>query len=623
MSKENNQNTDQLLLRVIELEAEIKILKQKRKYGLVWEDKPEEVVDECNTKYPILIQDKKRSIKDKQGNKPTNILIEGDNYHALQVLNYTHQSKIDVIYIDPPYNTGKKDFIYNDNYVDKEDSFRHSKWLSFMSKRLHLAKELLKDTGVIFISIDDNEQAQLKLLCDSVFGENNFVSIITVQRSKNGLGSKDGYSTCADYILCYKKDPTKFSFYGVAPSYKYLAKFNKEDIFGKYKVEGLFRKKGAGQKRSDSPGCFYPIYKMKDRSVRLEYSEGSLEILPKLPDGQDGRWVWSKDFAKDKLHRLICGKDKTVYIKDYLTNDIRIKPKNIFTNDDYLTEVATEQISEIFGSKIFDTPKPVVLIKDIFENSTKKSSVVLDFMAGSGTTGHAVMELNAEDNNKKAGTGNRQFILVTNNGDEKSEHKICEEVTYERLKRVMNGYTNKKGEQVEGLGGNLEYLKCDFVEKTRHTDNMKMRIMRACSEMLCLKEGTFTLEKEVKDGDILMYRIYSGYRKKSDNPNQNNSKNTNKNKKEDIKEEYEIVNDVNMTRHSMGVYYDLDDSYLDDMRSNLKNMNGTKSAYIFSLSNETDLIDNYRKWKGVDIQEVPQKILEIYEQIHKTNTKKR
>jgi adenine-specific DNA-methyltransferase len=164
----------------VEIERLKKELKEKKTYGLVWEKEKhkEEVVEMCKKKLPVL-----KEIKDKEiitdKNKPVNLLIEGDNYHALSVLNYTHAGKVDVIYIDPPYNTGNKDFIFNDNYVDREDAYRHSKWLSFMEKRLKLAKNLLKDTGVILISIDDNEVAQLKLLMDDknkgMFGEDNFL----------------------------------------------------------------------------------------------------------------------------------------------------------------------------------------------------------------------------------------------------------------------------------------------------------------------------------------------------------------------------------------------------------------------------------------------------------------
>ncbi len=170
-------NISELLARIKELEEENRNLRNDKKYGLIWEDKPEEFNEKSRDSLPILREDTSLGIDDSE-NKPYNIIIEWDNYHSLSALSYTHQGKIDVIYIDPPYNTGNKDFIYNDAYVDKEDSYRHSKWLSFMNKRLVLAKNLLKDDGVIVISIDDNEFAQLKLLCDEIFGENILIETL-------------------------------------------------------------------------------------------------------------------------------------------------------------------------------------------------------------------------------------------------------------------------------------------------------------------------------------------------------------------------------------------------------------------------------------------------------------
>jgi adenine-specific DNA-methyltransferase len=197
-----------------------------------------------------------------------------------------------------------------------------------------------------------------------------------------------------------------------------------------------------------------------------------------------------------------------------------------------------------------------------------------------GTTGHAVLRLNNEDN------GNRKFILCTNN-----ENKICEDVTYLRFKKILTKNQNSTG---ESFSENLTYLKCDFIDRTRHSDNMKMRLMRACTEMLCLKENTFQLEKEVNYGDTLMYKIFSG-----------------------MKVENGIVK-----KHVVGIYYDLDDSCLDDMRADLKSYGDLeKTAYIFSLRNVDDFIDDYRKWKGINIEEIPQKILEIYEAILKNNSR--
>ena len=167
------------------------LLNETKTYGLVWEDKPEEVEERLRMELPVLKEVRSRAIISDNADSPNHILIEGDNLEALTTLAYTHEGKIDVIYIDPPYNTGKKDFVYNDTFIDSEDSFRHSKWLSFISRRLKIAKKLLSDKGVIFLSIDDNEQASLKLLCDELFGESNFLGQLIL---KSGLERIRSYS---------------------------------------------------------------------------------------------------------------------------------------------------------------------------------------------------------------------------------------------------------------------------------------------------------------------------------------------------------------------------------------------------------------------------------------------
>ncbi|MBP6948757.1 MAG: site-specific DNA-methyltransferase [Candidatus Pacebacteria bacterium] len=575
----NTNSQQELFARIKELEEEMKKLKSRKKYGLVWEDKPEDVVLQCEKQIPVLKEIKNRKIVT-DNTRPTNLLIEGDNYHALSVLNYTHKGKIDVIYIDPPYNTGNKDFIYNDDYVDREDSFRHSKWLSFIEKRLRLAKDLLKDSGAIFISIDDNEQAQLKLLCDSILGEHNFIANLIWENKEGGGGSDSAHFKIKhEYILVYglKKDLVVIKNLKIENDNGYTFEDNYLEIRGRYKL-------------------------IKLNSFSIQYSK-SLDypiILPngetKMPseDGKKGCWRWSENkFLWGLENDFIVFKNGNVYTKQYFNCDnegnlIERSKTPIAVISSYSSTMATKQLENIFKSKVFNYSKPYLLIKDLVDFHQDKNSVVLDFMAGSGTTGHAVMELNKEDG------GNRQYILCTNN-----ENNICEEVTYERLKRVIKGYTNKKGENIEGFGGNLEYLKCEYIDKTRHSDNMKMRLMRACSEMLCLKENTFNLEKEVKDGDTLMYRIYSGIKV--------------------ISQE----GDSTTVKHYMGVYYDLDDSYLEDMRSELKQYEDShKTAYIFSLRSVSDFIDDYRKWKGIHIEEVPEKILEIYETIYKRNNRR-
>src|SRR3989344_6109639 len=220
-----------------QLVAEVERLRKRKKYGLVWEDKPEDVVEQCKTELPVLKEVKNKAIaKDKNG--PVNILIEGDNYHALSVLNYTHQGKIDVIYIDPPYNTGNKDFVYNDNYVDRGDVYHHSKWLSFMSKRLLLAKNLLKDKGIIFISIDSIELAQLKLLMNEIFGEDNFVNIIVWKKTNSPKSQANTLGFQHEYILFYAKNISQLKLNTIYRPFdeKSLKPYGYSDKRGKFRL---------------------------------------------------------------------------------------------------------------------------------------------------------------------------------------------------------------------------------------------------------------------------------------------------------------------------------------------------------------------------------------------------
>jgi adenine-specific DNA-methyltransferase len=185
--------------------AKLKQLEKKQRYGLVWEDKPEDIADQCERELPVLVEDKSKEIIS-DPTKPTHFIFEGDNYHTLYTLNFTHKKKIDVIYIDPPYNTGnKKEWLYNDHWIDENDRFRHSKWLSFMSKRLRLAKNLLKDGASIFISIGDDEVANLKLLCDKIFGVNNFITLIS-RISKTASNKGKYFAPSCDYVLLYTKN---------------------------------------------------------------------------------------------------------------------------------------------------------------------------------------------------------------------------------------------------------------------------------------------------------------------------------------------------------------------------------------------------------------------------------
>ena len=405
----------------------------------------------------LISEDKMHNAKPENAGSQ-NLLIRGDNLEVLKHLKNAYTNSVKMIYIDPPYNTGSDGFVYQDDRkftpaelarlanIDEDEAARildftdkgsnsHSAWLTFMYPRLYVARELLKDDGVIFISIDDNEAAQLKLLCDEVFGEGNFVDTLTIKKSANGMGSKDGYSTNHDFILIYLKEKQNNVFFGITVSEDYIESFNKEDEFGRYKTDGLFRKKGRSARREDSPNCFYPIYAdLETGKVYLNQNSKNklLEIFPKLPNGKDGRWIWSPDFANDKLYRLYASPKGTVYVKDYWHDELREKPRSILEDSSYLTDTATNEIINLFGSKVFSTPKPISLLIDLIDNCTHINEIILDFFAGSGTTAHAVIELSRKYNQQ------RNFISVQITDDLHEAYKKANKDGKEIIQNAIN-----------------------------------------------------------------------------------------------------------------------------------------------------------------------------------------
>lgn len=296
---------EELLRRIRELEAEVRHWKEqvsRQRFGLTWIDVPEDFDEESREKLPILEEVPEREVRHDDG-KPTHILIEGDNYHALTCLNYTHRGKVDVIYIDPPYNTGKDGFTYRDKRVtDKfpngtpipvNHPLRHSAWLSFMNKRLRLAKDLLRDSGIIFISINDVELANLKLLCDAVFSEKNLVANIP-RKGTGGRQDSKHYAVVHEYVLAYAKDKSKFVA-GRAPKEKGAFPYFDPEKGLSYKTQ-LLRKWGDSARCEDRPNLYYPIYLDPDTGkFRLEAGNGDCQAFyPMLNATECGRWRWGK-----------------------------------------------------------------------------------------------------------------------------------------------------------------------------------------------------------------------------------------------------------------------------------------------------------------------------------------
>lgn len=417
---EQDDNSANLLGYLLELEKEVK----GKKYGLVFEEHRENIDYKMDNNTPILIEDSELFI-DNGGQM--NFLIEGDNLSALNLLQKTHRGKIDLIYIDPPYNTGEKDFMYNDVYLNANDEFKHSQWCSFISKRLQIAKLLLSKDGVIFISINDIELAPLRIICDEVFGENNFIGQLVWESTTQPINAGKArfqLQKKTESILCFAKNKAKREVF-VLEELKSDLNYPHDGKLGKCRFE-VIEKSDSGRYKRDT--MKFPILGQYPRAGK--------------------RWQIGIDTAKE-LERL--GKvevvdgivKRAIYPEDEL-DKISFVPFWSFLSADMFGSALNgkEELNTIMGRSVgFDTVKPTRLIKKLISHLSNNITV-LDFFAGSGTTGHAVMELN------KVG-GKRKFILVTNN-----ENNICRDITYERIKRVI---------ETEQYEDSLKYYKVDYV----------------------------------------------------------------------------------------------------------------------------------------------------------------
>ncbi|WP_394555900.1 restriction endonuclease (plasmid) [Priestia aryabhattai] len=460
----------ELLNKIKILEEELNRVRRSKKYGLIWENHIEHLNQNA---FPMLMEVKEREIYNGGGQ---HILIEGDNYHSLKSLLFTHKGKVDVIYIDPPYNTGNKDFIYNDKIIANEDHYKHSKWLSFMEKRLELSKDLLSESGAIFLSIDDNEYAQLKLLCDIIFGEHNFIASIIWQKKTSPQNDSKYFSANHEYILCYVKN-------------KQGSKAWTRNL--------LPRTAEMNQRYTNIDNDPRGEWVAGDLSVKRKTEKDIYEII--TPTGRvalppKGRsWGVSKEKYKKLLddNRIYFGKngDGLPKLKRFLSEVQNGKvPLTIWLAEDVGTNnTAKRELKEILWdcNIAFDTPKPVSLLKNLLKISSRKNSVILDFFAGSGSTGQAVLELNEDDG------GNRNFILCTNN-----ENNICEEVTYERLKKVINGYKTSSGKIVESMLASLKYYKTIEVGNVENPTRRDIKeVVAYLEEIIKIKHSTYIIEK--------------------------------------------------------------------------------------------------------------------------------
>lgn len=530
-------------------------------FGLVWLDVPEAFEDDVENKLPILKEVPELTIKNESG-KPTHLLIEGDNYHVLTCLNYTHKGKVDIIYIDPPYNTGSDGFKYKDKrvldkYPDGTDvptdhPLRHSYWLSFMSKRIELAKEVMKETGTIFISIDDNEVAQLKLLCDSIFGENNVDIMIwhKVEDDSGRLKVTHRFRREHEYVIvCFKnREKVFFRKYLSDRNYKNEYTNPDNDPRGAYK-QGIIS--NTEEKSSHNGKNYYSVTTPGGRVVTRQWR------------------VEEEEFNKlNADNRIYYGKDGNSIpsIKVFISEQKETTPTSILTGVG-TAKTAGIELEELMGTKIFNYPKPVQLIKRLLQISTERDAIVMDFFAGSGTTGQAIMELNKEDG------GERQFILVTNNDETTNgqKHKIMTDVCYPRIKEVM-------GNKVKtGTGDSIKYYKTAFVGKNNilsADDTDKIDLAHNAGEMLAIAENTL---EQIEKNDY--WQIFEGRERQT------------------------------------AVYFREEYSRLDEFTEKVRKLKKPVTVYIFSWEKELDF-NEFEDDKNIKVKTIPQPILEIYKQIY-------
>jgi adenine-specific DNA-methyltransferase len=618
------QNEKGLSARILELDSEIKKLNKQKKYGLMWEDKPEDIVEACKSNVPVLrLKEKKNGIDPivtTDESNGENILIEGDNYHALSVLNYTHKGKMDVIYIDPPYNTGARDWKYNNDYVDENDAYRHSKWISMMNNRLKLSRSLLKKDGVLIVTIDKYENATLLMLLSEIFYGYDITSVV-IEHNPKGLPSKN---------FSYSHEYAHF----VTPAGQSVIGKNPE---GKEDTRNL-RRAGKASYRVDRPTMFYPLY-VKDGNVvrvgevpkdsyhpktrNIICKNGEIEIWPIDDVGDERRWHFGLDSIGDHMERIEVKEKGDIQL--YVTA-VPARYKTVWTGGDLdAGKYGTTLVKDITGIE-FPFPKSLLATLRCLESViyTQKDALVLDFFAGSGTTGHAVLELNKRDG------GNRKFILCTNN-----ENNICEEITYKRLRGVIDGYkfkgknktplytnelsfsdltdrheetaleiekakTENKNRydkietefndgvvsiigiknvdgKMDGLGGNLRYYKTDLVDIDsvyKVSDDGRIKLTYRVGEMIGLREDTLN---EVQKNE--WWQIFEG-----------NGKTT-------------------------AIYFKEDKTKLSALVELLEKKNRPAVLYIFSWG-KNEYKGEYSS-ENLRVEDIPEPILEVYKEINR------
>lgn len=648
-----------------EIIKELLRLRGDNKYGILWESKPEKVDELLNDYYPVLTNIKQKDITYKDVDN-ANLLIEGDNLHSLYLLNTTHENSIDCILIDPPYNTGNRDFCYNDQYIDKEDSWRHSKWLSFMYRRLTLARDLLTREGVIFIHIDENEFAQLKMLCDEIFKQENHLGAF-IWKSRSGKGGTNSKIAVEhEYIYCYAKNINEVNFKSIIN----IGKGRKEQL----------RQWGQEVKRENRPYMFFPLLYKAEEDIRTtipveEYAqlynrptetfndeylmqlkekyekEGYIFVLPILENGEYGRWRAGRDTIIDLLENkeIMFGKDEAMYkaYRVYPEGDVTEVAFGSLLLDKGTAATGTKELKMIFGDKIFDTTKPLAITEFLIDLAmfNKSEGTVLDFFAGSGTTGQAILQYN-QKNNK-----NLKFILCTNNDmkektrnnllkqgftEESEEYKaegVCRKVTYPKIKAIIQGYRYEG--TIKTVIESKKLTITNLKNMTSLFETMDLIKVKKSSEYdefeYVVSGGLLNLvgSKNIADGvtgikSNLKYFITDKIAK---NKNRDQMKVLMAQKIYDlltIKENcFEVVEDKPHYRiyrqgdKIMGVYTFFLDTYISEFKSSLKGYTEkTKVIYNFSFLDDIDP-ELFQDIEGCSVKAIPSKILEIMDELNR------
>ena len=526
---------------------------KEERYEFTWNVKSDAIRIAQTPSTGTLRPDKESS---KNWNDTENLYIEGDNLEVLKSLQKSYFGKVKMIYIDPPYNTGR-DFIYKDNFRDSIDNYKeitnqttkansetngryHTYWLNMMYPRLRLARNLLTEDGVIFISIDNNEVTNLNKICDEIFGEYNKLGIMSVVNNLKGRSDDKFFATSNEFLLVYAKKIDLANINGLPMDDEYEKEYKYKDNISNYKEVGL-RKTGKNSKRKDRPNMYYPIYFNIDTNEiytekKNHYNE--VEIYPLDENGDEGCWRWGKETFNEKKDTEIIVKLNNnnkwcVYVKmrDIINGEKRTqKPKTTWINPKYDSGNGTKLIKELFNDNIFTNPKPIEFILDILRISTDSNSLVLDFFSGSATTSQAIMRLNSEDN------GNRKFIMVQlpelierESEAYKAGYKNICEIGKERIRRsgdkILSENKDKEGIKKLDIGfkvfkldssnlkswdSSIEDLEQNILEmdtnlkKDRSTEDLLYEIL--------LKSGVELTAKieEIKVGYNTLYNIGEG-----------------------------------------------------------------------------------------------------------------